>query len=44
MKLKLRLVYRLSAVIVLFAYGLVLAGLVFPVLGVLSSANKANKT
>lgn len=41
MKLKLRLVYRLSAVIVLFAYGLVLAGLVFPVLGVLSSANKA---
>ena len=43
MKLKLRLVYRLSAVIVLFAYGLVLAGLVFPVLGVLSSANKAKK-
>ncbi len=43
MKSKLRLVYKLSRVIVLFAYGLVLAGLVFPVLGLLSKANIAKK-
>ena len=43
MKSKLRLLYKLSRVIVLFAYGLVLAGLVFPLLGVLSKANIAKK-
>ena len=43
MKLKLRLTYKLSLVIVLFAYGLVLAGLVFPVLGLLSKAQDAQK-
>ena len=43
MKSKLRLVYKLSRVIVLFAYGLVLAGLIFPLLGLLSKANIAKK-
>lgn len=43
MKLKIRLLFRLSAIVVLFVYGLVLAGLLFPLLGVISKANTAKK-
>ncbi len=41
MKLKLRLLYKLSFIILLFIYGLMIAGGVFPVLNLLCSANQA---
>jgi lyso-ornithine lipid O-acyltransferase len=41
MKSKLRLLYKLSLIILLFVYGLFIAGGIFPVLTLLSSANKA---
>ena len=41
MKLKLRLLYKLSLIILLFGYGLIIAAGVFPVLNLLWSANKA---
>jgi lyso-ornithine lipid O-acyltransferase len=41
MKSKLRLLYKLSLIILLFGYGLIIAGGVFPVLNLLCSANQA---
>jgi lyso-ornithine lipid O-acyltransferase len=41
MKSKLRLLYKLSLIILLFVYGLIIAGGIFPVLTLLCSANKA---
>ncbi|MGR8997690.1 MAG: lysophospholipid acyltransferase family protein [Gammaproteobacteria bacterium] len=41
MKSKLLLLYKLSLIIMLFAYGLIIAGGVFPVLNLLCPANKA---
>jgi lyso-ornithine lipid O-acyltransferase len=41
MKLKLRLLYKLSLIILLFGYGLIIAGVLFPVINLLCSANKA---
>ena len=41
MKSKLRLLYRLSLIILLFAYGLIIAGGVFPVINLLCFPNKA---
>ena len=41
MKLKLRLLYKLSLIILLFGYGLIIAGGVFPVFNLLCSANNA---
>jgi len=41
MKLKLRLLYKLTLIILLFVYGLIIAGGVFPVINLLSSANNA---
>ena len=41
MKSKLRLFYKLSLIVLLFGYGLIIAGGVFPVLNLLYSANKA---
>ena len=40
MKLKLRLLYKLALIILLFCYGLIIAGGVFPVINLLSTANK----
>ena len=42
MKLKLRLLYKLALIILLFSYGLIIAGGVFPVLNLVCPANKAN--
>jgi 1-acyl-sn-glycerol-3-phosphate acyltransferase len=41
MKSKLQLLYKLSLIIMLFAYGLIIAGGVFPVLNLLCPVNKA---
>ena len=41
MKLKLRLLYKFFCIICLFFYGLIIAGIVFPVLHFICSANKA---
>ena len=41
MKLKLRLLYKFFCIIFLFFYGLIIAGIVFPVLHFICSANKA---
>jgi len=41
MKLKLRLLYKLSFIILLFGYGLIIAGCLFPALNLLCPANKA---
>ena len=41
MKLKLRLLYNFFCIICLFFYGLIIAGIVFPVLHFICSANKA---
>jgi 1-acyl-sn-glycerol-3-phosphate acyltransferase len=41
MKSKLRLLYKLSCIILLFCYGLIIAGGVFPALNLLCKANKA---
>jgi 1-acyl-sn-glycerol-3-phosphate acyltransferase len=41
MKLKLRLLYKFSLIILLFSYGLIIAGGVFPALNLLCPANKA---
>ena len=41
MKLKLRLLYKFFCIIFLFIYGLIIAGIIFPVLHFLCSANKA---
>ena len=41
MKLKRRLVYKLSFIILLFSYGLIIAGGVFPIINLLCSVNKA---
>jgi 1-acyl-sn-glycerol-3-phosphate acyltransferase len=41
MKLKLRLLYKLSLIILLFCYGLIIAGAVFPALNLVWPANKA---
>ena len=41
MKLKLRLLYKLSCIILLFGYGLIIAGCLFPALNLLCPANKA---
>ena len=41
MKLKLRLLYKFFCIICLFFYGLIIAGIVFPVLHFFCSANKA---
>src|SRR5450759_1765419 len=41
MKLKLRLLYKLSLIILLFGYGLIIAGFVFPVLDVSCTAKIA---
>ena len=41
MKLKLRLLYKFFCIICLFFYGLIIAGIVFPVLHFIFSANKA---
>ena len=40
MKLKLRLLYKLALIILLFSYGLIIAGGVFPVINLLCPANK----
>src|SRR5665811_750959 len=41
MKSKLRLLYKLSLIILLFNYGLIIAGAIFPLLNILCPANKA---
>ena len=41
MKSKPRLLYKLSCIILLFCYGLIIAGVVFPALNLLCKANKA---
>lgn len=41
MKLKRRLVYKLSFIILLFSYGLIIAGGVFPIINLLCSVNNA---
>ena len=41
MKSKLRLLYKLSLIILLFSYGLIIAGAIFPALNLLCSANQA---
>ena len=41
--MKLRLLYKLSLIILLFIYGLMIAGGVFPVLNLLCSANQAKR-
>lgn len=43
MKLKRRLLYKLSLIILLFCYGLIIAGGVFPILKLLCPASKARK-
>jgi 1-acyl-sn-glycerol-3-phosphate acyltransferase len=43
MKLKRRLVYKLFFIILLFSYGLIIAGGVFPIINLLCSVNKAKK-
>ncbi len=40
MKLKLRLLYKFFCIIILFFYGLIITGIIFPVLHFLCSANK----
>jgi len=40
MKLKLRLLYKLALIILLFSYGLIIAGGVFPLLKVFCPASK----
>lgn len=41
MKLKLRLLYKISCIILLFFYGLIIAGVIFPALHLVCSINKA---
>ena len=44
MKLKIRLLYKFTQIVLLFCYGIIIAGIVFPLLNVLCSLNVAKKS